>query len=402
MEISKKNKINNAPEGFTLIELVVVLGGLSALMAFALPNLLTTYKLNRIEEAKAIMNSYAADCIGKWRIEPDSKKFRQEAKPPIDNDKLGTLGYKIDGYPGNDAKNTCEHTKIIPNDKNEKFLFAFDFRVDSGDGKVSKGAEPSNEERALNSCKGWAGEFCGLSDKQKKDIQDKKDLQIAKENCENKFDTWLYTPPGGTGSENDWDEGLKKCEKKTCAYKGEKVSCNGGIDKAREEDMGQQCVQWITEKSSDKNYITPPNKIEGESTPECNEGKKKYWFHTGNDYEDQDDWYIKSCNYNYTEDKKKHEGPYEYKPKDGPKPCGDEVYICKGTTVSYERYKETCGAAPPPPPPPPPPKEDPPPPPTVVDPVTRKEITCPGAKPPYCNNPWLKWRRPQCNCWNTL
>ena len=57
MEISKYNKCNKNKQGFTLVELVVVLAGLSALAAFTVPNVLNTIKLNRIEEAKALMNS---------------------------------------------------------------------------------------------------------------------------------------------------------------------------------------------------------------------------------------------------------------------------------------------------------------------------------------------------------
>ena len=59
----KNNEINKDQQGFTLVELVVVLAGLSALAAFTIPNVLNTIKLNRIEEAKALMNSFAADCL---------------------------------------------------------------------------------------------------------------------------------------------------------------------------------------------------------------------------------------------------------------------------------------------------------------------------------------------------
>ena len=51
MKISQNNKYKDQ-QGFTLIELVVVLAGLSALAAFTIPNVLNTIKLNKIEEAK--------------------------------------------------------------------------------------------------------------------------------------------------------------------------------------------------------------------------------------------------------------------------------------------------------------------------------------------------------------
>ena len=55
MKISNINNKNNN-RGFTLIELVIVLAGLAALGSFTFPNILASLKLNKVEEAKAIMN----------------------------------------------------------------------------------------------------------------------------------------------------------------------------------------------------------------------------------------------------------------------------------------------------------------------------------------------------------
>ena len=87
MKISNsKNKYNNR---FTLIELVVVIAGLAALASFSVPSFLNSIKLNKIEEAKAIMNSYASDCLGKFRISTDPADFIENAVPDqIDNMKL--------------------------------------------------------------------------------------------------------------------------------------------------------------------------------------------------------------------------------------------------------------------------------------------------------------------------
>ena len=98
MKILKKGNFNKDIQGFTLIELVVVLAGLSALAAFTIPNVLNTIKLNKIEEAKALMNSFAADCLGQYRVSTDPVKFVENAVPAdLDNEKLLTLGYQIDG-----------------------------------------------------------------------------------------------------------------------------------------------------------------------------------------------------------------------------------------------------------------------------------------------------------------
>ena len=152
--------------GFTLVELVVVIGALSTLASFAIPSVLNSIKLSKAEEAKALMNAYASDCLGKYRISTDPVKFINESVPDdLDNEKLATLGYKIDA-----EKNKCSHVAIKPSSDNEKFLYALDFRI-SSEGKVLKTATPSDNPKSLNSCKGWAGKNCGLSEAQKAEFE---------------------------------------------------------------------------------------------------------------------------------------------------------------------------------------------------------------------------------------
>ena len=77
MKISKITTNNS--EGFTLIELVVVIAGLAALSAFSIPNFFNLARLNKIEETKAIMNGYASDCLGKYRASTDPVDFIENA-----------------------------------------------------------------------------------------------------------------------------------------------------------------------------------------------------------------------------------------------------------------------------------------------------------------------------------
>ena len=132
MKISNSNNSNNN-QGFTLIELIVVVLGLAALAGLTLPSFLNSIKLNRIEEAKALMNSFATDCLGKYRISTNPSDFIENAAPDeLDNIRLSTLQYQIDG-----DKNKCSHVAIKPLNEDEKDLFAFDFRM-SSDGKIPK------------------------------------------------------------------------------------------------------------------------------------------------------------------------------------------------------------------------------------------------------------------------
>jgi prepilin-type N-terminal cleavage/methylation domain-containing protein len=398
MIVLKKNKVNKEEQGFTLIELVVVIAGLSALAAFTIPNILNTLKLNRIEEAKALMNSFAADCLGQYRISTDPVKFVDNAVPAdLDNEKLLTLGYQIDG-----DKSKCSLTAIKPSDEKEKFLYAFDFRI-SSEGKVLKTATPSDSPSALNSCKGWAGSNCGLSEDQKAEFARLEALAKAKATCISNYQTWLGKD--SSGEYVSWDNNNETCSKKVFAFEGTPVANQQAIDDALKAKYGRACELWRSTKITNGNYVTPGGNPETKS-PEC--GGVKYWFHTGREFTNKADWTKRdneskkaACEANKSKDEKSKTGKYVYGPTPGPDPCGKVIWLCKGNTYTTEAdYKTTsCGA---PPPPPPPPKPKPKPPKAIVNPVTREKVTCPGSKPNACNNPAKKWRVPECLCWNNL
>jgi len=393
----QKNKENNP--GFTIVELVVVIAGLAALGSFVIGNVVTQIKLSRAEEAKALMNSFAADCLGKYRISTDPVKFVDEAKPDdLDNEKLLTLGYQVDGN-----KSKCAHTAIKPSNENEDTLFALDFRI-SSEGKVLKTAVPSNNPQALNSCKGWAGKNCGLSEAQKAEFARLAALAKARATCISNYQDFLSKKISGESV--TWDKEKETCSKPVFAFEGVPVASKKAMLEARDAKYGRACDEWQGKKIADKNYISPGGNPETKS-PEC--GGIKYWFHTGKDFTNKADWTKRdnemkkaACEANKIKAQtNKVDGKYVYKPTPGPDPCGKVIWLCDGEVFNTESdYKQTpCGSPPPPPPPPAPPKK---PPKKVIDPVTRKSVTCPGTKPIYCNNPFLKWRRPQCKCWNNL
>ena len=179
MKISKRNNYKN--DGFTLMELVVVVAGLAILSSLSIPNILGRIKLNRVEEAKALMNSFALDCLGKYRISTDVDEALKLPPDELDNVRLSTLQYQIDG-----DKNKCSHVAIKPLNENEKDLFAFDFRM-SSDGLILKTGNPSDNPRFLNSCRSWAGKNCGLSDAQVAEFARIAAIAKAKAACDSVF-----------------------------------------------------------------------------------------------------------------------------------------------------------------------------------------------------------------------
>ncbi len=338
MDISKRNYYDN--KGFTLMELIVVVAGLAILSSLSIPNILGRIKLNRVEEAKALMNSYALDCLGKYRISTDPANFIETATPDdLDNLRLSTLQYKIDG-----DKNKCSHVAITPLNDNEKDLFAFDFRM-SSDGLILKTAIPSNNPNFLNSCRSWAGKNCGLSDAQVAEFARQAAIAKARATCDAEYNAWLSA--GNSGEYVSWDRKKESCTKEAFAFEGKPVNSLEAVNLALKEKYGRACADW---RESKKNSISPNGNSETKN-PEC--GGVPYWFHSGNIFTTQAAWTAhdnlikeQACIQNRANALNGGvDGKYTYNPA-GPPPCGKVVWFCNGEEYeTIEAYRTTsCGA----------------------------------------------------------
>ena len=348
MRISNPKDDNN--DGFTIVELIVVLAGLAALASFSIPGVMNTVKLNKVEEAKALMNAYASDCLGQYRISSDTSNFIKTATPSqLDNEKLISLQYQIDG-----DKNKCSHVAIKPLNEEDKDFFAFDFRMTS-EGRILKTATPSNNPRFLNSCKNWAGKNCGLSEAQKAEFARQEALAEAKASCISNYNSWLNE--GSSGENVSWDNTEESCTRAVFAFEGIPVNSAEAVEKALTAKYGRACSDW---RISKKNSISPNGKPQTKD-PEC--GGVEYWFHSGNEFTTQADWTeydnkIKeqACIKDRSDAlSSKKSGKYIYGPTPGPSPCGKLVWLCDGGEYNSESdYMATsCGTPPKPPPPPP-------------------------------------------------
>ena len=350
MKISNiKNK-----NGFTLPELIVVVAGLAILSSLAIPNVLNRIKLNRVEEVKALMNSYASDCLGKYRVFDGNNitAYLEETTPfGLDNMKLSSLGYKIDGQ-----KNKCNHVALIPLENDEKDLYALDFRIN--DGLVLKTATPSDNPAYLNSCRNWAGENCGLSEEQKREFERIAALLKARSECESNYLKWLSD--GNSGEFVSWNKESETCTLKVWAFEGRPVSSSEAVEQALNDKYGKACLEWRQSKKA-SNSISPNGNPESKS-PEC--GGVNYWFHSGKEFTNKSDWIeednkIKkqACINDRNNAKNNNSGEYTYGPSPGPDPCGKTVWLCQGIeyTSKTDYLTTSCGTPPTPPPPPPPP-----------------------------------------------
>ena len=343
MQISNIRKNKNS--GFTLVELVIVIAGIAALGTFTLPNLLNSIKLNKIEEAKAIMNGYASDCLGKFRVSTDEVDFIENATPEqLDDVKLNTLGYMIDG-----DKNKCSDLGIKPSNEKDNDLYSFDFAI-TPNGQVIKTGTPSDNPRFLNSCRGWAGKNCGLTDAQKAEFARLADLEKREKVCNSDWRSWLSA--GNSGNFVKWDKDTETCSAVVWAWKGQPVNSEEAYLKARDAEYGEVCIEWIG-KNNLNNRISPNGNPE--TIEEC--AGANYWFHTGESFTSQIKWDTKNneyksnlCQSDIEKSLNKRTGEYSPDRYPGPPPCSIAIWIC-GTTVypTLESYKSSsCAKTPPP------------------------------------------------------
>ena len=379
----------NDDSGFSLIELAAVLVVLSTLGAFAIPNILNALKINRIEEAKALMNSYAADCLNQFRSS-SNEDFRKSSPESFSDSRFSAIGYKT--LPG---KNKCLHFAIKPLDKNEKTLFAMDFRINESTGRVLKTAIPADNKTSFMSCKGWAGDNCGASEEQKREWERLAKLAKAKSDCENSFVKWQNKP--SSGSFPRWNSKSEKCNNITWVFEGRITGTKDAYEQALIDKYGRICSEWESKQFKNKFTGGPISK------KECGT-ERNFYFYKGIDQQTK-----AAFDKRIRDDKiQKCAGDKEaarlrgfkglYKGVAGPDPCGTNVWMCNKRVLNSEaEYKTTpCGAPPPPPPPPP----RPPSPPKKVIPTPP-----PGLPPSFCTAPRdlcqgiMLLILPQCDCW---
>ena len=270
------------------------------------------------------MNGYASDCLGKFRISTDPVDFIDNAVPDqLDNTKLGTIGYQIDG-----DKNKCSNLGVKPSNEDDNDLYAFDFTITS-DGQVIKTGTPSDNPRFLNSCRGWAGKNCGLSEAQKAEFARIAAVAKARSECLSDYSNWLSAD--SSGEYTSWDNDSETCTKPVFAFEGIPVNSAEALEQAIDAKYGRICVEWRNERRGS-------NEISSNGMPETIKECVgiNYWFHTGEEFTTQAAFDEKSnlvkelaCIANKENAvRNKFEGEYTYRPTPGPDPCGRVVWIC--------------------------------------------------------------------------
>lgn len=330
--------------GYTFLEIVVVVAILSILAGISMPAFFNLIKSARIDQAKSVLNSAIAECLQNYRIDPTNG-----ANSVVTTQGLATLDQA--GYQVATGKNTCGDFMLTPKDPNETYLFPIGFMVRGG--KVTKLATPASDRSSEAACKSWG--TCGVPPELQAQWDALAKIEADKKVCEDKFWTWLRLP--SSGSSVRWDNTTNTCTSVVWAFEGTQQPDQAAYEAAIQRKYGEICVQKIAAEKTK----SPPTTGGPIQITEC--GPREFYFCLGDDKGSLDA--MNACIAANAEAKciadrelVRLKGPNgKYGPVPGPGACGDVVWRCDDpvlgkvmVTTEAAYLQTTCGAVPPPPP----------------------------------------------------
>ena len=360
MKNLRRSSINRLSDtsGFSLIELVTVLSVLGSLTAISLVGftgtggILGAIKSAEIDEAKALLNKAAADCLQKGRIGGENQDLIDEEI--ISDIRINPIGFKINKT---DKADKCSYFQLIPSDEDDEVRYPIGFSVIEG--TLSKFATPtSSNEDSIKSCERWAGVNCKQDESLKKLVEWKNKIAAEKTKCEANYSNWLTNtqplqfkrwnpnadsgcpdrPPkdGSTSYRTDPNCTTNGCNRVVFGLDGKFVGfTREDYDRALETKYGKACTEWVASKKL-ANYTNNPQNQPAE-LKEC--GTQKFWFYKGIDTGSQEEFNKRICSDNVDIAMRNTSGISVQKTVQG---CGSKVYnFCDAKIKDTEKdYKE--------------------------------------------------------------
>ncbi len=292
-------RYNTKPSGFTLLELIIVLAGLSILSSLAIPNVIRFITFANIDEAKSLLNSAAADCLQKGRFETSDKD-------QLDANILSDTGLISIGFKINPSAKKCSFAELIPTDPEDTIRYPIGFAII--DNRVFKRATPTSTDQAsISSCQSWAGDDCKQDEEMKRLVEYLEKISKAKTLCMDNYNKKLSAAADGPIS--SWNPAatiacpsrpplkigsgctIGGCNRTVYALNGKIVgTTQEQYDEAVERELGKACSAEIQRLRLEKftNPSASPKLIGPCKT-------RKFWFHEGTELSDADAWRSKMC-----------------------------------------------------------------------------------------------------------
>ena len=314
--------IGSRTEGFTLIELIVVLAGLGILSSLTITNVMKYIDYAKVDEAKTLLNKAAAECLQEFRRDPinagDRALFNaqnQNGAPLTDilsEERLASTGYRF----SNDYK-SCRNTSIIaisPDDASKRYP---GLRFAISGGVLIKGASDDGSDTET-AAKGWAGS--NVSKGEELILWQEHDALIrqAKRACEESLSQWLadennrgkYNQAWNSEATSQCPQGPPKVENEFCTpngcnqtiygYKGRIVSTGDtpealkAYDDYVEIQKGKDCAAALKALREENTHTSadgiPVAKCDGDI----------YWFYRGEEVS-AETWRLEMCRENKQE-----------------------------------------------------------------------------------------------------
>ena len=142
----------NSPQrqGFTLLELTVVVVVLGTLASITTPWVGSFINTTKIDSVKAKLNSAAASCLQDIRA-------GQDPSGPLDANLLSDELLESDGYKISADMRSCASLMVQSVDDENTYFFPMGFTI--SDGRLTKFALPLSQDNDRH-CKSWAGSNC--------------------------------------------------------------------------------------------------------------------------------------------------------------------------------------------------------------------------------------------------
>ena len=236
--------------GFSLVELIVVIGGLSALAAIATPNIVRYVKEGQVDEAKALLNTAAAECGSQINAGAD----QNEISPASLKNKSLPGSYKYTGEKTDSGDPSCVSLVLEDEGNDESRLTSLGINISSNPLTFEKFAEFKHPDSETG-CKAWALSQCtegGEIERLKAEAAARAAEAKRLREIEERYQTWLQGPPAGSGHYTE--DGKDKW-----AFQGREVGDEASYLAAQEAYFGKVALEnykhWLTgNPPGDGNY----------------------------------------------------------------------------------------------------------------------------------------------------
>ena len=263
--------------GYSITELIVVIAGISALAAFATPNVVRYVKEGQVDEAKALLNTAAAECGSQISAGADP----QEISPNALRGKSLPGLYSYEGEKTKAGDPNCVFLLLEDKANNASRLTTLGIEISPNPLTYKKIAEFKHPDGELG-CKDWAASNCtegGEIERLKAEAAARAAEAQRVRDIEQRYLAWLQGPPAGSGHyTNDG--------KDIWAFQGREVADQAAFLAAQEDYFGAIAIKNF------RKWLDGPPKGDGHYTAD---GLDK-WAVNGEEVKTKDEYDLAKVN----------------------------------------------------------------------------------------------------------